>query len=283
MYEASASDPLSHGGRYFLQYSIEVRIGRLFATATSIFLANISFEGLDNLDDFEVFPSRIPDLSFESPLIISGRYRGSFPESLKVKGILADTSNFYLDLRVQEANGIPIDRILAKQWIELLTAQAWYSENKDLEEKIAKMSVQNSVVSEYTHMILLETERERKGSESTSAQQFSSKADTHKTEDSKSQKIIRVHKLGIGFGNLNATAENTRPGCEEKGPPDAGEIFVKAASNCCGKLFGHCCCMCCIQCCSLINDQCAIALTQLCGALACLGCAACCDACDGQD
>lgn len=92
-----------------------------------------------------------------------------------------------------------------------------------------------------------------------------------------------MHKLGIGFGNLSATAENTRPGCEEKSPPDAGEIFVKAASNCCGNLFDHCCCMCCIQCCSRLNNQCAIALTQLCGALACLGCAACCDACGGQD
>ncbi|CAA2992772.1 inter alpha-trypsin inhibitor, heavy chain 4-like isoform X1 [Olea europaea subsp. europaea] len=260
--------------------SIEAQIGRLFATATSIFLANITFEGLDNLDDFEVFPSRIPDLSFESPLIISGRYRGSFPETLKVKGILGDISNFSLDLRVQVAKDIPIDKILAKQQIELLTAQAWYSENKELEEKIAKMSVRNSVVSEYAHMILLETERVRKGSESTSAQQFSGKADSHRTEDSKPQKIIRVYKLGIGFGNLNATVENSRPGYEEKGPPDAGEIFVKAASNCCGKLFGRCCCMCCIQCCSRMNDQCSIALTQLCGALACLGCAAC---CDGRD
>ncbi|KAL2501390.1 inter-alpha-trypsin inhibitor heavy chain-related [Forsythia ovata] len=264
--------------------SIEVRIGRLFATAASIFLANIAFEGLDDLDELEVFPSRIPDLSSESPLIISGRYRGIFPQTLKVKGILADISNFSLDVKVQEAKGIPIDRILTKQQIELLTAQAWYSENKELEDKIAKMSVLNAVVSEYTHMILLETERGRKGSESISAQQVLSKAGPHRTEDSKPQKMIGVQKLGIGFGNLNATAENTRPGFEEKGPPDAGEIFVKAASNCCGKLFGHCCCMCCIQCCSRLNDQCVIALTQLCGALACLGCAACCDACcGGQD
>ncbi|CAA2955435.1 von Willebrand factor A domain-containing DDB_G0286969-like [Olea europaea subsp. europaea] len=151
--------------------SIEVRIGRLFATAASVFLANISFEGLDKLDEIEVFPSRIPDLSSESPLIISGRYRGMFPETIKVKGYLADNSNFSLDLKVQEAKGIPIDRILAKQQIELLTSQAWYSENKELKEKIAKMSVQNAIVSEYTHLILHETERGRKGSESTSAQQ----------------------------------------------------------------------------------------------------------------
>lgn len=30
----------------------------------------------------------------------------------------------------------PVQQVLAKQQIELLTAQAWFSENKDLEEKV---------------------------------------------------------------------------------------------------------------------------------------------------
>lgn len=93
-----------------------------------------------------------------------------------------------------------------------------------------------------------------------------------------------LHGLGLGFGNLTATAENLPPGCEEEKLPEAAEIFVKAASNCFGKLCGHCCCPCCIQTCSRMNDQSAIVLTQLCGALACLGCFSCCElCCSGHD
>lgn len=50
MYEATSASNFF----WFWPDSIEAQIGRLFATATSIFLANITFEGLDNLDDFEV-------------------------------------------------------------------------------------------------------------------------------------------------------------------------------------------------------------------------------------
>lgn len=114
--------------------------------------------------------------------------------------------------------------------------------------------------------------------------QVPSKIEQQKATDFKGQKTIMLRSLGLGFGNLTATAENLSPGCEEEKLPEAAEIFVKAASNCCGKLCGRCCCMCCIQTCSQMNDQCAIVLTQLCGVIACLGCFSCCElCCSGND
>ncbi|KAG8367134.1 hypothetical protein BUALT_Bualt16G0041100 [Buddleja alternifolia] len=120
---------------------IEARMRGLFASASSIFLANIAFNNYDEIDDLEVFPSQIPDLSSESPFILSGRYHGKFPETLKVRGILQDMSKFSLDLKVQDAKEIPLRQMLAKQEIDLLTAQAWYSENKELKEKVFSVSV----------------------------------------------------------------------------------------------------------------------------------------------
>lgn len=97
------------------------------------------------------------------------------------------------------------------------------------------------------------------------------------------QRMILLPHLGIGFGNLTATAENTPPGFESKFP-EVPEIF-KAATNCCETLCSYCCCMCCIQCCTRINNQCATALTQLCIGLGCFGCITCCSdiCCSGNE
>uniref|UniRef100_A0A5B7AK45 Putative inter alpha-trypsin inhibitor, heavy chain 4 n=1 Tax=Davidia involucrata TaxID=16924 RepID=A0A5B7AK45_DAVIN len=151
--------------------SIDIRMEGLFSRASSTVLANLAIDTLDKLDGLEVYPSHLPDLLSESPLIVSGRYQGVFPDILKARGILADMSNFVIDLKVQEAKDIPLDKVLAKQQIDLLTSHAWFSENKELEFKIAKMSIQSGVVSEYTRMVLLETQRGKKATESAGVQE----------------------------------------------------------------------------------------------------------------
>lgn len=58
-----------------------------------------------------MYPSRIPDLSVNSPLLVSGRYQGDFPDTLKAKGVLGDLSNFLIYLKIQRAEEIPTDRV----------------------------------------------------------------------------------------------------------------------------------------------------------------------------
>lgn len=271
-------------GHYNAAYdvdSIEVRMEQLFSRASSVILANIAFENLDGLEEFEVFPTPVPDLSSKGPLVLSGRYRGVFPDTLKAKGVLADLSNFSLDLKAIQTKDIPLDKVLARQQIELLTAQAWLTENKDLEQKIAQTSIQNGVISEYTRMILIETDKGKVITESTSKRKVSTAP--KKIEEAKLQKKTLLQNLGAGFGNYSATIENISPGITET-KPETAEILAKAASNCCGKMCDICCCMCCIRTCSKMNDQCAIVLTQFLGSLACLGCFACCElCCSGND
>lgn len=69
---------------------------------------------------WQVYPFHIPDLSSESPLTVSGRYRGNFPDTIKAKGVLADLSNYMIDLKVEKAKDIPIDRV-RNQLVSLLT------------------------------------------------------------------------------------------------------------------------------------------------------------------
>ncbi|KAG5569568.1 hypothetical protein H5410_059334 [Solanum commersonii] len=260
--------------------SLQVRLERLFSRASSIILANIAFENLDGLEELEVYPSQIPDLSSEGPVVLSGRYQGVFPEMLKAKGILADMSNFSVELKGFKSKAIPLDKARVKQQIEILTAQAWFTQNKDLEQKIAKMSIQDTVISEYTRMALVETEKVKVIKPTTKRKVHS---DDEKIEERLVQKTILLHYLGFGFGNLTATIDNIPPGAIDI-EDEAAEIIAKATSNCFGKLCGLCCCCsCCIRTCSNMNHQCAIALTQCLGALGCLGCFTCCQYCCFED
>lgn len=101
------------GGHYDAAYDadfIESRLLKLIHRASSIALANMTFDALGELNDVEVYPTRVPDLSSESPLIISGRYSGKFPEVLKARGKLADLTNYEMEMKVREVEGFPIER-----------------------------------------------------------------------------------------------------------------------------------------------------------------------------
>lgn len=59
------------------------------------------------------FPSRIQDISSGSPLILSGRYSGTFPELVKVSGTLADMTNFVVDLKVKREKDIQLSNVIS--------------------------------------------------------------------------------------------------------------------------------------------------------------------------
>nr|POE60250.1 von willebrand factor a domain-containing protein [Quercus suber] len=261
---------LAHIGRghYDAAYdadTINFRMQRLFASASSVILANIKMDTLVDLDSLELFPSHIPDLSSRSPLIVSGRYDGGFPDTVKISGTLADMNNFVIELKV-----------LARRHIDMLTAQAWLLGTKELEEKVAKISIQTGVPCEYTRMILVQTDKGTKAPDPSLLQEAYKKLKLQKKVESEGPKNIFLGKLGVGFGNLTATAQNLPPGFEKLKSSDPADLLVKAASNCCSQLADRFCCMCCIQACSYVNNQCAVVLTQLCAALACVECINCC-------
>ncbi|XP_065019194.1 uncharacterized protein LOC135645063 isoform X2 [Musa acuminata AAA Group] len=100
-------------GQYDAAYGadlIEKHMARWFHRALSTMLANITIDIFNDLDEVEVYPTHIPDL-MRCPLIISGRCRGKFPETLKAKGILADMSDIIIDLKVQHTKDFPLEKL----------------------------------------------------------------------------------------------------------------------------------------------------------------------------
>ncbi|GMI97852.1 hypothetical protein like AT1G19110 [Hibiscus trionum] len=272
-------------GAAFDPDSIEPRLQNLFSTGLSTVLANITIDANDDHEQIEVYSSCIPDLSSESPLIICGRYRGSSPDALKVKGILGDSSSFTVDLKIEKAKDIPLDKVIARQQIDLLTAQAWFSENKQLEEQIANLSIRTCNTSEYSRMVLLEKSKieNDKDADVAKARKESKKGDARKLLESAGPEKILLHILTVGFGNLIATAENIRPGSEEEIPAEVAEILNNASSNCCARLCASCCGICCVQFCSKMSNQCGIVLSQVLAAVACIGCSQCCSLCFSEE
>jgi hypothetical protein len=53
----------------------------------------------------------IPDLSANSPLCVSGKYKGKFPDTIKAKGYLADMKEISVELKVQQLKEIPLDKV----------------------------------------------------------------------------------------------------------------------------------------------------------------------------
>ncbi|KAL5659402.1 hypothetical protein ACJX0J_032565, partial [Zea mays] len=137
--------------------SIENQILKWFRRASSTIVANISIDALTHLDEFEVDSEYIPDLSANSPLCVSGKYKGKFPDTIKAKGYLADMKEISVELKVQQLKEIPLDKVLVIQQIDFMTSKAWMSADKQVERKVIKLSTQNGVPSEYTDMIFLQT------------------------------------------------------------------------------------------------------------------------------
>ncbi|CAL4939884.1 unnamed protein product [Urochloa decumbens] len=250
--------------------SIEGRMVQWFQKASSTIVSNISIDGINHIQDFEVDSEYIPDISAKYPLCVSGRYHGKLPETLIAKGQLADMSEISIELRVQHLKDIPLDKVLAKQQMDLLTAKAWLFENKELERKIVKLSIQNSIPSEYTRMVLLQTSLDKIDP----AQQAKNKPAKQSRPEERSAMPLRG--MTLGFGDVGATRENLTTGFGEIKATERFEVFEKAVAGCCSRVADCVCCMCFIKACSKMNDQCAIVMAQTCAALACLGCFECC-------
>lgn len=82
-----------------------------YVHAPLFFWFEVTFHHFHSHHFSQIFPSTIPDLCYDRPLIISGRYKGNFPDKLEAKGTLADMSNFIIDIEVQHTQDIPLEKV----------------------------------------------------------------------------------------------------------------------------------------------------------------------------
>ncbi|KAH9621873.1 hypothetical protein KSS87_008177 [Heliosperma pusillum] len=260
--------------------SVALRLQRFLTVSSSVILSNIEVDCLEHAESLALNPASTQDLSYERPLLVSGRYKGRLPESFEVRATLADMSSFTTNLKRQEAKNIPLDKVNAQTQINVLTAEAWFTGSKEVEKQVAEISMQTGFPSEYTRMILARTESGDQGSDFITIQGKEAYDQKTLSQMVRCKKLLPLQSLGIGFGDLKKTVQNLPPGVTVK-DPDATDKIFKAATGCCHQFLDRFCCMCFIQALSTVSDRFVITLSQIVAALSCCECLACCyDLCD---
>jgi len=59
----------------------------------------------------QVYPFPIPDLFCGNPLVVSGRFHGKFPRSIKVVGMLPDQTVWDVEVLSSESPGVPLSKV----------------------------------------------------------------------------------------------------------------------------------------------------------------------------
>ena len=146
--------------------SAYVRPGQALDEEVSAFYAKISTPVLADLSiDFggvtvsDLYPQPLPDLFAGSQLVLVGRYTGSGPTSIGLRGTVngeAQSFTYAGDFAASGGNGF-IPRLWATRKIGYLLNQIrLYGENKEYVDQIVNLSVRYGIVTPYTSFLVQE-------------------------------------------------------------------------------------------------------------------------------
>jgi hypothetical protein len=240
----------------FTSGKIRGQMERMLVAAATPVLTNIGLAKLP--DGCEIYPFPIPDLFCGNPLVVSGKYQGTFPDSITIFGLMPDQSTWQLEVYSRKSSKVPLNKVFAKQQLDLLTGQAWLYGDKSREQQAVNLSLATGLPCEYTRMIGFETTPEK-------YQQFQEerrqgkKTNVKKFTAGKVAAVVIVGGLAIGFGSVAATVANAA----------VGDVLADSLGNMLGDLGGDGSCCCCFEGCDGLD------------CLGDIGCDSCGDLCDG--
>eukprot|EP00210_Caulerpa_lentillifera_P007645 g7299.t1 len=229
----------------FRPFDIQKKMERMLQAASMPVLTDVTVT-LPNMNKVEFYPYPIPDLFVGSPILVSGEYKDKFAPFSTLKGRLSSGDNYVKELRTTEAIHIPLEKVFAKQRLDLMTARAWLEENDPRRvQEIVDYSMKTSVPSQYTSMVGIETTQAKYNK-----MKSDKKAGKKLTPSSYARggiaavTVVAGVGLAIGFGNVQATLSNTPvvqalDGVMEEaveGIGEAAEGLFEICGECCGEM-----------------------------------------------
>ena len=88
--------------------------------------------------------------------MIAGKFNGQFPPQLFVEGRNLNGTITRLTINAESNQYIPLHRVFVKTRLDILTAQAWLEDSKDLREKVVEISCNENMPSAHTTMVAYE-------------------------------------------------------------------------------------------------------------------------------
>jgi len=142
---------------------IEEKMERMLDASARPILADVTLGIQITAQNVELYPDPLPDLYSSLPVVVSGRCTGVLPSTISISGVLPDGNMWSQDVQVYLATGeVPLQRVFAKQQIDLLSADAWLKEDVEpqeaeaLKNQVQALSIQQSIPSPYTNMVAFE-------------------------------------------------------------------------------------------------------------------------------
>jgi len=156
------------------------RMVYLLRTTRAPVLTEVRIGIAKTAENVEIYPYPIPDLFSGAPIIFSGKYSGTFPETIAISGLFADQSKFKTEVSVNSNSPIPIERIFVKQQLDLLSSQvsppspshpfplaflykitnnyikAWLTDSRKIKKNVIDISCRESMPCELTTMVAYE-------------------------------------------------------------------------------------------------------------------------------
>lgn len=150
-----------HGASHYVRpgENVHETVSGFYSQVSAPVLADVQLE-FDNVIVEDLYPERLPDLFAGSQLVLTGRYRGSGPATLRLTGTVnGQPQTFtYADQNFRSAGGSDfVPRLWATRRIGYLLNQVrLHGENPELIDAIVKLSIRYGIVTPYTSYLVTE-------------------------------------------------------------------------------------------------------------------------------
>ncbi|MDH7512181.1 MAG: VIT and VWA domain-containing protein [Clostridiales bacterium] len=141
---------------------LELAVSSVYEKISSPFLSDLGL-AFSGIEIYQAYPQTLPDLFKGSQLILLGKYRGSGPASVVLKGKVGKTDKtFSLENKklVQDEAYNFLPRLWAARRIGyLLDEIRFHGEEKELADEVRTLGLKYGIVTPYTSFLVTEKER----------------------------------------------------------------------------------------------------------------------------
>ena len=213
--------------------SITNQLLHLARVSNAPILSNIQLQ-IQGASDVELLPPTIPDLFLDAPIQIVGRYRGVFPPTVRVHGVLANGTALNFDVVVESAPQVPIYRLYAKSFIDARVAAAWLGRDERLRNEAIDCSARTGIPCAHTSMVAYETTPAKKAE---LAQKKRSGTYKGLVIASAIGGVLILGAVAAQFGSPAATISNLSPTDAMDSLAGAGDVFIEGFGSAAESLY----------------------------------------------